>query len=404
MLTAEEAAARLGVKRDTLYAYVSRGLIGRQVALDGRTSLFDADEIASFRSRRRRAGEGELGTIISSRVTSVNDQALLFRGRDVSAMIADRVLFEDAVNWLWQSTQPWPESEHPDRQTATRAAVKAQKTLPNRAALIDRLRMSVTVASAFDPLRHDLNESAVYSAGRQMICVMVDSLPIVSPGEKSELSGSVADRLWPRLSSKRPTAIRRQALNGALVALADHGLASSTFGVRVAGSVRADPYSAVHTGLGIIGGSLHGAASMDVHDMFVAAEMADDVAEEVGRARRRTGHTPGFGHMVYTTQDPRYGAVMAQVVDGWSRDRRLATIFEVRDIIQARSDELPNIDFAVGALSYLAGATSDSGEAIMAIARTAGWIAHMVEELNEQPLRFRPKARYVGRRDDPGSK
>lgn len=308
MLTAEEAAARLGVKRETLYAYVSRGLIHRQVALDGRTSLFDADEIASFRSRRRRSSEGELGTVISSALTSVNDQALLYRGRSVVDLIADAIPFEEVVDWLWGTDQPWPDAKRPDRRSATKVAIKAQQALPDRTSSMDRLRMSVTAASAVDPLRHDLSESAIQAAGRQIICVMVDALPIIAPKTSSGpsdsrlsgsrlssgiLSDSIADRLWPRLSSVKSTASQREALNSALVALADHGLASSTFGVRVAGSVRSDPYSAVQTGLGVMGGSLHGAASMAVHDLFSAAEHADDVAEEVGRARRRAGHTPG---------------------------------------------------------------------------------------------------------------
>lgn len=89
---------------------------------------------------------------------------------------------------------------------------------------------------------------------------------------------------------------------------------------------------------------------------------------------------------------------MAHIVAGWRRDKRLTTVYKVRDLIQTRSNELPNIDFAIGTLSYLAHAAPDAGEAIMSIARTAGWIAHLIEELDEQPLRFRPKARYVGPR------
>ena len=186
MLTSEEAAARLGVKRETLYAYVSRGLLRREMALDGRSSLFDPEEISSFRSRRRRAGEGELGTVLSSAVTSVNDQALLFRGRDVAGLIATNETFEEVVNWLWQSDEPWPAGDSAEHRAVVRIATRMQKALPERTSMMDRLRVSVAAASAADPLRHDLSEPAICSAGRRLLKVMVDSLPLVASDGEAE--------------------------------------------------------------------------------------------------------------------------------------------------------------------------------------------------------------------------
>ena len=87
---------------------------------------------------------------------------------------------------------------------------------------------------------------------------------------------------------------------------------------------------------------------------------------------------------------------MSQIVAGWADDERLNTVFRVRDVIAERSDAVPNVDLALGALSYLAGMPANAGEAIFAIARTAGWIAHAMEEYEEKPVRFRPRARYIG--------
>ena len=78
-LTAEQAATRLGVKKATLYAYVSRGVLSRRVAMDGRTSRFDEAEIDALRRRSRRVSSGELATVVASAVSEISDARLRYR-------------------------------------------------------------------------------------------------------------------------------------------------------------------------------------------------------------------------------------------------------------------------------------------------------------------------------------
>jgi citrate synthase len=61
------------------------------------------------------------------------------------------------------------------------------------------------------------------------------------------------------------------------------------------------------------------------------------------------------------------------------------------------SGAAPNIDFALAAFALLNGMDADAGETIFAVARTAGWIAHALEEYADEPSRFRPSGRYSGR-------
>jgi citrate synthase len=150
--------------------------------------------------------------------------------------------------------------------------------------------------------------------------------------------------------------------------------------------------------MGVMGGTLHGAASGSVHELLADAETSGDTIAAVGAVRRRLGLFPGFGHAVYQVQDPRYAALMALVVDAWGADPRLVHVYRVRDLISQRSDAIPNTDLALGALTYLARMPIDAGEAIFSIARTAGWLAHAMEEYDEKPLRFRARERYIGRR------
>ncbi len=137
----------------------------------------------------------------------------------------------------------------------------------------------------------------------------------------------------------------------------------------IAASVRADPYSVVISGLGVIGGPLHGAASSAVHEMFAESARLDDAAQAVGEVLRPYGRVPGFRHTLYTHQDPRYSALMTLVVEAWADDPRLQHVYRVRDVVGARRDEFPNVDLALGAFTWLAGMAPGAGETIVKLSR-----------------------------------
>ena len=387
-LTSSEAAARLGVKRATLYSYVSRGLLERTVDLDGRSSRFDPEGVDRLRTRSRNRGEGEVGVLVSSGITQVADGELRVRGRNLIGLSAE-TRFEEAADWVW-GAEPDGRWSNGDEDGDVRRRV--QDLLPDSAPMIDRLRVAVSVASATDPLRNDLSPSSVRGVGRRVIDLMVDSLPLVA----GKRDGDLADRLWCRLAPGRSNARQRAVLNRALVLLLDHGLASSTLGVRVAASVRADPCSAVAAGLGILGGRLHGAASAPVHQIFLEAVASGDPAGALGEAQGRSGRTPGFGHSIYRRNDPRCSALMESIAGAWATHEHLPLVLTVQSLASERTDAPATIDFALGALTFLAGMRPEAGEAVFAIARTAGWIAHALEEYDEDPLRFRFRARYTG--------
>ncbi len=395
LLTAAEAASRLGVKRQTLYAYVSRGLVSRQLSLDGRTSLFHPDEIDALRTAHRRTPSGEVGSVIASAVTRIEPDGHSYR-ETAAVDLVDEPL-ETVAELLWGG-----EGGSWSVDAEAIAAVSAlQAALPDHAELIDRLRGSVLALSAHDRLRHDPTPESHRRAGRKMLTAMVDGLPLrtQSPADDPPIDGGrLADRLWPRLSSESPTTAQRDCLNAALVLMADHGLAASTFAARIAASVRADPYSVVSAGLGAMGGVLHGAASDDVHRLFDdAARLGPEVA--IGRHLRDSRPISGTGHAVYRDRDPRQQALAERLADAWAGDERLALVHATRDIVTERVDRPLNVDFSLGALTWLAQMEPGSGQCIF-VARTAGWIAHGIEEMTEPPLRFRAIARRRPQRPD----
>ena len=402
---AAEAAGRLGVRPATLYSYVSRGVLTRRRAPGGRGSLFDPGEVEVLSRRgrpRREVVHGEF--VIESGLTEIAGDRLRFRGLDAARLAVERS-FEDVAALLWTGTFAPPRPDGPWQATAeaVAAGTAAQSALPAGTLPLERLQVIVPALAAADPLRLHLDPPAVIDAARSIIAGMVDCLPAAGapngagdalPGPPPA-DGTVAARLWPRLCPRRPSPRLLEALRAALVLLADHELAASTLAARVAASVRADPYAVVATGLGALGGALHGGASLAAETMLAAARRPADAPRVVRELLRRGERIPGFGHFVYESGDPRAVLLLAQVRRAAPASARLAVADAVLAEMHRRSLPEPNIDFALAVLAGVAGMIPGAGEAVFAVARTAGWLAHALEEYARRtPLR--PRALYTG--------
>ena len=447
-LTAAEAARRLGVKPATLYAYVSRGVLSRVRAPDGRTSLFGAEEVEQLARRgrpRRPAGVADITVesaiteitgdslrfrgldatrlavsrtfeeverlarrgrprrpagvadiTVESAITEITGDSLRFRGLDVTRLAVSRT-FEEVAELLWtgefrSAREPWRA-----RPAALAAGRGAQAALPAGILPLERLQVIVPAMAATDPLRLQLDRSAVIAAGRNIIAGMVDCLP----GDVTSAAAEpVAGRLWSRLCAGngpgRPVPGLMRALSAALVLLADHELAASTLAARAAASVRADPYAVVGTGLGAMSGALHSGASLGAETLMAAASGPDDVPRVVAELLRRGEKVPGFGHFVYRGGDPRAILLLDLVRQAAPKSGQLAVADAVFAEVRQKSLPEPNIDFAIATLVRVAGMVRGAGEAIFAVARTAGWIAHALEAYSG-PGPLRPRAVYTGR-------
>ncbi len=437
-LSAAEAARRLGVKPATLYAYVSRGVLSRGKAADGRASLFNADEVERLARRgrpRRPAGVADI--TVESAITEITGDSLRFRGLDATRLAVSRT-FEEVAELLWtgelrSAREPWQA-----RPAALAAGRAAQAALPAGTLPLERLQVIVPAMAATDPLRLQLDPAAVLAAGRSIIAGMVDCLPstatsgpgasgpgtsgpgtsgpgisgpgisgpgISGPGVSGPgVSGPgasgpgqrVAERLWSRLCDRRASPALMHAMSAALVLLADHELAASTLAARAAASVRADPYAVVGTGLGAVSGALHGGASLGAETLMAAASGPDDVPRVVAELLRRGEKVPGFGHFVYRGGDPRAVVLLDLVRRAAPKSGPLAVADAVLAEIRQKSLPEPNIDFAIATLARVAGMVRGGAEAIFAVARTAGWIAHALEAY-AGPGPLRPRAVYTGK-------
>jgi citrate synthase len=385
MLESEEAARRLGVKVTTLYAYVSRGMLVSHPSADRRRSLFDVDDVEQLaqRSRGAKRVESRLATVTTA-ITQLRDDGPAYRGQPV-ASLALAAPFEDVAELLWGTgPAPWePVALGP----------VPELSVP------DLFCWAVIMAGAREPLPSDQRLESVARSARRFIATMIETLPrrgATAPplrtSDGTTRPGSVAGHLAARLATD-PSAALVGAVNAALVLLADHELATSTVAVRVAASTRGALSDALLAGLGTLAGPLHGGASQLAYAMLSEAER-----HGVGRALDDTLRwqriLPGFGHTVYKRGDPRVAILMECFEQlATPEQRRL-----VRSLIELAADHdipPPNVDLGLAALTWSAQMLPESGRTIFAVARTAGWTAHYLEELGERPLRFRARAVYA---------
>jgi len=396
-LSANEVARRLGVKLDTVYAYVSRGLLTRHGS--DKQSRFEAEQVERLAVRgRRNAVPKPAALIITTELTEVTADAVHYRGQS-ALTLACSAPFERVAEWLWGVP---PEAAQPF--AAPKAAVALARSvsaaLPDDAAPLERLRVIASVLGSTDPLRYDTSPGPVVATARALIAGLVEGLPRAGAHATAARGGApepLAQRLFTQLTSTRPSVARVRVLDAAMVLCADHALSPSTLAVRIAASQRADPYGVVQTGLGALSGALHGAASLSAEELLAEVEAGADPAHVIGARLRRGERIPGFGHALHQQADPRAPVLLSLVRENFQSKRAVRAADAVQAVMRARNLPAPNIDWALAVFVRAAGMAHGASEALMAIARTAGWIAHALEEY-KAPSKFPWQALYVGPR------
>ena len=182
----------------------------------------------------------------------------------------------------------------------------------------------------------------------------------------------------------------------ALVLLADHELNVSTLAARTAASGRASPYHAVLAGLAAVHGTLHGQASILVAELLQAVARPQRARQVVGEYLRLRRPLYGFGHRIYRTRDPRAEALLrllrAAAPGHPAIELADAVVEAVRDLVP----EAPmNVDLPLAVLAAVLNLPTGASETLFIVARTAGWIAHALEQYRTGGL-LRPRARYTG--------
>lgn len=352
------------------------------------------------------------GTVIGdSSICLVDGEGgrLAYRGYDV-ADLAENATYEEVAALLWQGWLP-------SRGTleSLRADLTAGGALPEPVADVLRkvppgappmaaLRTMVSVLGLFDP---DAGDNSAGANMRKAVRLTAQTATLVAgfhrvregedPLEMRSDLGHAANYIYMIRGAPASEEVVR-ALDAALVLHADHDLNVSTFSARVTASTLSEMHSAVVSAIGALKGPLHGGANeavMRLLERIGSPQRAEPVVRAMLDAGRRI---PGFGHTVYRVEDPRVRILreMSRRMGELAGEpiwHELAT--KVEELTTSLRPAYANVDLYSATLYRALGIPADLSTATFAVARMAGWTAHVLEQYSDNRM-IRPTANYVG--------
>jgi citrate synthase len=335
---------------------------------------------------------------------------LAYRGIDIHEL-ADYSTFEEVTYLLWHGKLPTrPQLQDFSLQLARERKLDAQivsllRQSPRHALPMDVLRTIVSSLSFFDPEEQINTQDANYHKAQRlfsqiaMVVAAYDRIRKGKPLIEPDRSLSHAGNFLLMLNGERPSETAIRALDISLILSADHEWNASTFAARVVAATLSDMHSAITAGIGALKGPLHGGANEAV--IKVLMEIDENGADPVDYIKgmfAQKAKVPGFGHRVYTTEDPRATHLRRMSRDlGYSSGQTKWFEYSkaIEDFINAEKHLNANVDFYSASTYHTLGIDVDLFTPLFAVSRIAGWTAHVMEQLADNRL-IRPRAEYLG--------
>ena len=388
-IAAADAVRALGVSRETLYAYVSRGFL-RSAPKPGATRerVYSRDDVERLRRRAEERRDPrsvaahalDRGTpLLESAITLIDGGRLYYRGHDAVELARTRSIAEVA-SLIWT------------RSFATVTAANLAAPPGRFAASADlpflaQAQATLAVAATRDPLAFDLRPEAVAITGGRILGLMTRA----ATGQRDP-DATIDDQLARAWKVERRGG---DVIRAALILCADHELNVSAFTARCVASAGATPYAAVIAGISALEGIRHGGLTVRVESMLQAMRGARNGQSALADLLRQGLEISGFGHPLYRAGDPRAEALFTLLRARVPRSSELKFALDVAQAATSMLNQHPSLDFALATVARVLGLPPGSGLTLFAIGRTIGWIGHAIEQYATGQL-IRPRARYVG--------
>lgn len=407
-LTSAQARKLLGIKPQTLYAYVSRGWIRSMPGNAPNRRLYLRADIESVKVRSdARRGHAAVAAaamrhgqpILESSITAITPEGPLYRGVLAGDFVRRGYLFEQVAEWLWSGSTEELERKWPPIE-ATSPLLTAPRSQERKAHrdLVHWLAVRALDEPNTDPV--DASPAAEIDAGRHAIRLLASSIGhwYGRPPQSWDKT-SIAALITTALGAK-PTVATIHAINACLILAADHELSQCTFVARVAASAEADLGSCISASI-LTQGGIRSRRSQETEDFLrrVAARPKAALHEELAALRREQRFPPGFGNPLYPDRDPRVEQLIGLVKKMDVQSRLAERLYNVLDVAANEFEFYPTLDAARGTMSAALGLPRESTVALYLLARSAGWVAHVIEQRGlHVPLR--PRASYVPRQPE----
>ena len=334
---------------------------------------------------------------------------LIYAGYDINEL-AGKVSFEEIIHLLWFGELPNAlqletlTSHLRNSRELPQGIIDFLKAAPITADPMDVIRTAVSMLGLYDTRIDDNSvdrnrERAVSITAR--IGVMAGYFHRARQGKslppiRKDL-GEAAHFLY-LLNGEAPTKEMTDTLDVAYVLHADHGMNASTFSARVTVATLSDMFSAITSAIGTLKGPLHGGANEGVIHMLeeIGTEANVDAWLEDAMAQKKK--IMGIGHRVYKVLDPRaphLRNMAIKLTDQLGEQKWIRMSERIAAVMKERKGLNANVDFYSATVYYSLGIPTDMFTPIFAISRTAGWTAHVLEQLADNRL-YRPLSEYVG--------
>ncbi len=344
-------------------------------------------------------------------ISSIIDDVLTYVGYSIDDL-AEFASYEEVIYLLWNRRLPNQEeleklkedlSEHariPSDMVHYLKGISLNHINPMAAA-----RTGVSLFSFYDRNADVMTDEANYLKAIRIqakISTFIAAFSRVRKGldpitPRKDL-GFAANFLY-MLSGKVPNELEEEAFNKALVLHADHEFNASTFTARVCVATLSDIYSGVIAAIGALKGPLHGGANESVMNMLKKIGEIENVEQFILERLANKEKIMGFGHRVYRNGDPRTKHLkeMSRQLSALTGNTKWYDMsVEVEKIMKVEKPNLPaNVDFYSASMYHALGIEHDLFTPIFVISRTSGWLAHILEQYENNRL-IRPRAEYVG--------
>lgn len=361
-------------------------------------------------------------TIADTKISDVDGEngVLIYRGFTIE-VLATYSTFEETAYLLLHDSLPTPEQlknfsrrlEEARRLPAL--VIENMKRIPAQAQPMDVLQASIPLLAATDPELLLETRDANISKAIRLIASMAEIVASwhrirkrLEPLRSADNLSHAGNFLW-KMSGIKPDPEMAKDLDTVLVLHADHSFNASTFACREVVSTQAHMYAGVTAGVGALSGNLHGGANAQVMRMLMELQNEKDVTGWVKKQLDNGRKIMGMGHAVYKTTDPRakflkemgkrIGEKLGQ--ENWYRlttqiEETALSEFEKR----GKTTIKPNVDFYSAPVYHMMGIPEDLMTPVFAVARIAGWTAHIIEEkfgdAQGKPALYRPSSDYTG--------
>jgi citrate synthase len=333
--------------------------------------------------------------------------ALYYSGYNIDDLV-DQATYEEVVYLLLNNKLP-TKSELAE----LRSQLFSEMVLPD--SVIERIRSAPTGCHPMEILRTEVShlgecdtEHDDDSANKRRAIRLIAKLPTIisfiyrtwakeSPVAPLEEQGFAENFLY-MFRGKAADQQEKNAMERYMILHADHGLNASTFAARVTAGTGSDLYSAVTSAIGTLKGSFHGGASERVMKMLYEINSLDEVEAYIQSMLDDNKKIMGFGHRVYSVEDPRskHLRVLAEklchqkdTLDIYNKCKKIElTVHDKKGIF-------PNVDFYAALVMHALGVPREFFTSFFASSRIAGWVAHVLEQYEDAVL-IRPTSKYTG--------